>query len=336
MNKDFIELSHELGVNPNYVQAAGGNTSIKDNNIMHIKASGKWLANSKKEDIFVPVDLEKIREHIKNCSSDLLEGVTIIDGSLRPSIETTLHALMPHKVVLHIHPVDLLSWLVCSNAKDKLMSLLKDFSCVWVPYARPGIELTQAVQDALRGRDVDVILLGSHGLVVGGESCAAAHDLLTKVLENFTAEIKPVDRKTDSNFNELVNSLKMRLPKYSEIHALALDELLFGHCISGTGVLYPDQAVFLGPTIPCYEGALGSDAFKYFLDRYKKSPFLVIKGHGILVAQDAKIEVDEMLRCHVRVLSRIPSECDLDYLTESEISRLLNWEPEKYRLSLED
>jgi DNA polymerase III epsilon subunit-like protein len=72
------------------------------------------------------------------------------------------------------------------------------------------------------------------------------------------------------------------------------------------------------------------------LDRYKKSPFLVVKGHGILVAQDAKIEVDEMLRCHVRVLSRIPSECDLDYLTESEISRLLNWEPEKYRLSLED
>ncbi len=334
MNKDFIELSHELGVNPNYVQAAGGNTSIKDNNIMHIKASGKWLANSKKEDIFVPVDLEKIREHIKNCSSDLLEGVTIIDGSLRPSIETTLHALMPHKVVLHIHPVDLLSWLVCSNAKDKLMSLLKDFSCVWVPYARPGIELTQAVQDALRGRDVDVILLGNHGLVVGGNNCMEVRNLLTQVLGRGTVEIRPINCKSSSNLKELITSLKMRLPKYSEVHALAIDDVLFDRCSDKTGVLYPDQAVFLGPEMPCYEGDLDSDSFKYFLEKYKKSQFLVIKDHGVLVSKDAKIEIEEMLRCHVRVLSRIPSERKLNYLTESEISRLLDWELEEYRLSL--
>ena len=46
----FKEVSHKLGKNPSLVQAAGGNTSIKSNKSMLIKASGTWLINSLNKD----------------------------------------------------------------------------------------------------------------------------------------------------------------------------------------------------------------------------------------------------------------------------------------------
>ena len=336
MDVDFIELSYDLGADPNLVQGAGGNTSLKDNNIMHIKASGKWLSNSKKEDIFVSVDLEKIRSHIKNKKSNLLDDITIAEEGLRPSIETTLHALMPHKVVLHTHPVELLSWLVRANIQDQLIDLLKGFSCVWVPYTRPGSELTQAVQKALKGICADVILLGNHGLVVGGENCIEARNLMKKIVNRCSVKTKSMDYKISSSLEELAANLKMRLPKHDEVHAIALNDVFYDYCTNETGILYPDQAVFLGPSMPCYRGELDHKNFVDFVKQYEKSPFLIIKGKGVLVANDAKIDVDEMLRCHVRVLSHIPNESKLNYLTGIEVARLLDWEPEKYRLSLEE
>jgi rhamnose utilization protein RhaD (predicted bifunctional aldolase and dehydrogenase) len=144
-----------------------------------------------------------------------------------------------------------------------------------------------------------------------------------------------MDYKISPSFEELATSLKMRLPKYDEVHSIALDDILYNYCTNETGVLYPDQAVFLGPSMPCYRGELDRQNFVDFVKQYDNSPFLIIKGKGVLVAKDAKIDVDEMLRCHVRVLSHIPNGSTLNYLTSIEVARLLDWEPEKYRLSLE-
>ena len=41
-----------------------------------------------------------------------------------------------------------------------------------------------------------------------------------------------------------------------------------------------------------------------------------------------------MLRCHSEVLMRIGDNEKLNYLTEHEVARLLDWEPEKYRQKL--
>ena len=51
--KKFKEVSFKLGSDKNLVQAAGGNTSMKINNSMFIKASGTWLQDSLEKDIFV-------------------------------------------------------------------------------------------------------------------------------------------------------------------------------------------------------------------------------------------------------------------------------------------
>ena len=58
--KSFKDISFKLGSNSHLVQAAGGNTSIKSDGRMLIKASGTWLINSLDKDIFVEVDLNSI------------------------------------------------------------------------------------------------------------------------------------------------------------------------------------------------------------------------------------------------------------------------------------
>ena len=49
-------LSARVGADPLLVQAAGGNTSLKHDGVMWIKASGTWLKDAAARDIFVPLD----------------------------------------------------------------------------------------------------------------------------------------------------------------------------------------------------------------------------------------------------------------------------------------
>ena len=57
--KEFLKLSKKIGSNIELVQGAGGNTSIKDDKILSVKASGKLLSNSLTEEIFVNIDIKK-------------------------------------------------------------------------------------------------------------------------------------------------------------------------------------------------------------------------------------------------------------------------------------
>src|SRR3954447_7498695 len=94
-------FSASIGRNSALTQAAGGNTSIKIDGVMWIKASGTWLSHSLDRDIFVPVQLEDLREGLARddpaCESclDFVDQALNPNG-LRPSIETTVHAIMQH------------------------------------------------------------------------------------------------------------------------------------------------------------------------------------------------------------------------------------------------
>ena len=74
----------------------------------------------------------------------------------------------------------------------------------------------------------------------------------------------------------------------------------------------------------------------YLMNTYNRKNISFVKGKGVLIANDAKMDVDEMLLCHTQVLLRIDSGKKLQYLTKKDVDRLLDWEPEKYRQSLEN
>lgn len=136
LQKDLIELSVFLGNNLDWVQGAGGNTSVKDNGILWVKASGYWLSDAQNNNIFTPLDrqavLDKIDQEIEDLSSaQILEKQY---HSLRPSIETTLHALMRHKFVAHVHSVNVIAYAVLKNSIKILNENLEGISWLWVPF----------------------------------------------------------------------------------------------------------------------------------------------------------------------------------------------------------
>ena len=324
LTAEFLQLSSKVGKNHMLVQGAGGNTSIKQSNKMWIKASGTWLSKSLKENIFVEVNLEKIKKNILLNKDIAIEASNKTNKSLRPSIETSLHALMPHKIVVHTHPIELLSWLVRKDAKEQLFKVLKSEKIAWIPYHRPGKDLSQALRKSLEKKAADIILLGNHGLVVGANSCLEISIQMKKLLsackQKHEQFIKP-----QNDLSELAKKMNMRLPSYQEIHFLALNEDAYGRCKDKNGILYPDQAVFLGSKMPCLDSEKS-------LNKKIKSSFLIISGKGVLVSKKASKDVDIMLRCHAQLLSRIASGTELNYLSKLKVKKLLHWEPEKYRL----
>ncbi len=110
-----------IGADPLLVQGAGGNASWKDGATLWVKASGTWLAEARRRDIFVPVDLA----HLRGAAAGQLDVVPrpLGESGLRPSIETLLHALMPQPVVLHLHAVELLAQLVRPGFAERLRAL---------------------------------------------------------------------------------------------------------------------------------------------------------------------------------------------------------------------
>ena len=179
MDRDLQELkdlSTALGRDTSLVQGPGGNTSVKDGSgRMWIKPSGTWLCHAEEKPIFVPLRHAAVMQAIEAGQEVLPPEATLPGGpeGLRPSVETSLHALLPHRVVAHSHAVNAIATAVQANADALLAERLTGLNWAFVPYCRPGLPLTQSVAEVVREQRPDVLLLGNHGLVVGADSGVA-------------------------------------------------------------------------------------------------------------------------------------------------------------------
>ena len=315
-------LSARVGADPLLVQAAGGNTSLKSNGVMWIKASGTWLKDAMTRDIFVPLDHAAIMAALaKNdpaCESCTAFVRTDLNATgLRPSIETTVHALMPQRVVLHVHCVNTIAWAIRTDAEARLAEKLKGFNWAFIPYARPGLPLAAAIEQRMRP-GVDVLVLGNHGLAVAADSVEAAEALLARVV---TALARPVREATPPNRAALARHCEgrpYRPAEMDETHALATDALALLR--GAREVFYPDHVVFLGVGVATsFEG---------------HPPLVAIPGHGVLIREDAKPAIEPMGRCLADVMRRVEAGDFLTALTPDDIDRLVNWDAEKYRQTL--
>ena len=92
------KLSKRLGDDPLQVQGAGGNTSIKINDTLWIKASGTWLQHAQEKQMFVPVSLTPLLNALNRSDPSAEKSTEFVveqynPANLRPSIETTVHAV---------------------------------------------------------------------------------------------------------------------------------------------------------------------------------------------------------------------------------------------------
>ena len=315
-------LSAKVGSDPLLVQAAGGNTSLKDEGVMWIKASGTWLKDAATRDIFVPLDhaaiLAALAKDDPACESCTAFVRTDLNSTgLRPSIETTVHALMPQRVVVHVHCVNTIAWAIRADGEQRLAEKLEGFDWAWIPYARPGLPLAGAIQSRMR-EGVNVLVLGNHGLAVAADTVEGAEALLDKVVAALTRPVRTAAKVDRSALEKLSAGTSYKPAVMDETHALATDPLALRR--GRHKVFYPDHVVFLGVGVATtFDG---------------NPPLVAIPGVGVLIRDDAKPAIEPMGRCLADVMRRVGEDDPLVALTDEDVDRLVNWDAEKYRQTL--
>jgi rhamnose utilization protein RhaD (predicted bifunctional aldolase and dehydrogenase)/NAD(P)-dependent dehydrogenase (short-subunit alcohol dehydrogenase family) len=185
----IVQLSRRIGEDHRLVQPGGGNTSIKANGVLLVKGSGTDLRTIGPAG-FTRLDLARLaalREAERMSDADMMRfmaGCMLSDGPA-PSVETPLHALLPHRVVAHTHDVATMSLTnVGDGTAERLLSELFDESIVYVPYVRPGFPLARAVSE-LSTRipaQAEALALAHHGLVVWGDDAAVCEERLARIV----------------------------------------------------------------------------------------------------------------------------------------------------------
>lgn len=179
---EFRALSARLGSDPLQVQGPGGNTSIKDGQVMYIKASGTELADAEAKDIFVAVDRDKaVLEALEKAGDGSCKG-TVLDPShgLRPSIETTFHAALDHRIVAHTHSVVTITHAISPEGRGEAAVKLAGLKFAMVPYAMPGLPLTREILARIEP-DTNIIVLENHGLICAGDTVEEVAQLIADV-----------------------------------------------------------------------------------------------------------------------------------------------------------
>lgn len=330
------ELSAALGADPLLTQGAGGNTSIKHDGILWIKASGTWLADAVLEHIMTPVRLDPLRKAIADRDPRAAAAVDFVDpdlhaNGLRPSIETSVHAIIRSPVVVHIHCVNTIALAVRRDgevlARERLGSQ-PDVVSAFVPYRKPGLPLALAISERLTN-DTNVFVLANHGLVVAGQTVAEVADRLGRVCRAFSAPARAAPRADLQKLVSITEGAEYRLPKDPAAHAVALDPKSLA--LAARGSLYPDHVVFLGPGL--IQASFHGGRLREPLG-LPPPLMLAIPGAGVALHRSTTKSADAMARCLADVAARIPEDAPVRVLTGVEERELMNWEAETYRQSL--
>lgn len=247
-----------------------------------------------------------------------------------------MHAVMPHRVVIHVHAVNTISWAVRHDGPSQLARRLAGLSWQWIPYVPSGLPLALKLRSVISSSP-DVLILANHGLVVGGESCEAAEALLTKVEDRLVTSPRSRSAPCWSQLERLAAAEpSWRVPDNVGVHGLGTDAA--SRAILRGGALYPCQAVFLGPSVGVVspEGCISNTEERHKARHGVAPKFLVIEGSGVLVRQHMTAVQTQVLEGLSHVVQRIDSEVPIRYLTAAELAELSGVDAQRYECRVEN
>lgn len=320
----LAELTASLGNDPLLTQGSTGNTSFKDDGVLWIKATGKWMADAQHENIFAPLDLALVAE-------SLCRGVDPTQGYPNASVETAMHAVLPHPVVLHVHCVNTIAWAVRSDAPAQLQCRLQGLPWHWVPYVASGLPLARAITRALSSRPgAGIFVLGNHGLVIGGNSVAAAAELLLETTRRLSLAPRQAHPADYATLLDIAGDSCWTLPDDDNVHALATDRA--SQAILARGLLYPCQAIFSeSTTTECFRPVPPPAPGETWQHRFPHRSFLILDGCGVLINRSMTAAGLANLSGLTQVVQRLDPSAPLRYLSASELHDIAGPASEHYR-----
>lgn len=311
-------LSVRIGSDSLLVQAGNGNTSLKQNGVLWIKASGKWLSSAATENIFIPLDLDAARLCVQRNTNPSALLAVAVHHDLCPSIETAMHAVLPHPVVAHVHSVNTIAFAVRRDGKQQLSQRLGGLRWTWIPYTSSGLPLAREVQKAmLTVPEANILVLANHGLVVCGDDCDSVLSLLDEVERRVAIVPRTTPSTGQANLTEVAAVLGWHAPSDPMMHTLGADEISRTHL--SRGVLYPCQAMFLGEKLGTWEASCQRLSEE---DVRQNERFLILSGMGLIVSSRLTDTEHATLSGLAQVLMRLPADAPIKYLNKQQVSRL--------------
>ena len=203
----LIYRSNLLGSDQRITNTGGGNTSAKlqeidplsgeQTEVLWVKGSGGDLRTSKREN-FSSLYQQKLLNLIPKYTSAPVKGYkTSIEDqmvgmyphctfNLNPraaSIDTPLHAFIPHKHVDHMHPNSVIA-IAASKRSEELTKKIWGDDLVWFPWQRPGFDLGLQLQKICQENpSARGVLLGGHGVINWAESDQECYEWTVEIIQ---------------------------------------------------------------------------------------------------------------------------------------------------------
>jgi rhamnose utilization protein RhaD (predicted bifunctional aldolase and dehydrogenase)/NAD(P)-dependent dehydrogenase (short-subunit alcohol dehydrogenase family) len=179
-----------LGTDPRLVLHGGGNSSVKTTMtdlfgervaVLCVKGSGSDMSDIEPPGFpAVRLDpLRRLRQLDRLSDEDMVnfQRVNLLDNAaLNPSVETLLHAFLPHKFVDHTHSIAVLA---LSDQKDgeALCRETLGGRVAIVPYIMPGFALAKAAAEAFdMAPRIEGLVLMKHGIFTFGEEARQSYE----------------------------------------------------------------------------------------------------------------------------------------------------------------
>ncbi|MEQ8740756.1 MAG: bifunctional aldolase/short-chain dehydrogenase, partial [Hoeflea sp.] len=200
-----VYSSRLIGADPDLVMHGGGNTSVKveredlfgqSQRVLHVKGSG-WDLDTLEAPGLPGVRLDpllKMRELGALSDEDMvnLQRSNLLDsGAPNPSVETLLHAFLPHKYIDHTHATAFLALANLPEAEAAIAEIFGDRLAV-VPYIMPGFALAKKAAEVFEANpEVEGLVLLKHGHFTFGETARESYDRViehTNLVEEWLAK----------------------------------------------------------------------------------------------------------------------------------------------------
>ncbi len=206
---DCLYLTHLLGRDKRLVLHGGGNSSVKtrardaagaERDVLCVKVSGADMAVVGPADL-PALDLDQLcrlrnLDHLAEADMRGAQRACLLDGGAGdPSVETLLHAFLPHKFITHCHANAVLS---VTNQPDgaTLSAALFAGRAAVVPYTMSGLELAQRAAEAFEAApECGGLVLMHHGLVSFSDDARTAYDTMLELVARAEAHIAETRRE---------------------------------------------------------------------------------------------------------------------------------------------
>jgi putative hydrolase of the HAD superfamily len=229
---ELVFLSKYFGQSVLNIQGSGGNISIKQQELIFIKASGTILGNMSYDNGYCLADNTKCKNLLLN-NKNTIKDIAIFDFNI-PSIETFFHSFMK-KYTIHLH-FTLSNIYFCSNNQITLDNF--EYNYRIIDFYNPGIELANEIYKYYN-RNCDIYFLKNHGIIITSDNMSEIFVYYDYIFKYFN---KICNNLYD---NEYISFLINKIYYDNNFSVLVKNINIPYHMLVNIRYIFPDMIVFI-------------------------------------------------------------------------------------------